>query len=169
MTTLISGQFSSAVASNPVTTMAYSVNYNNTSPTVSALDGANASITNITSPLSVGPLMVALNPITNTIYAADGNRDYIELIDGATNTLTSTRLGIKTFMQSAIMLNPVTNFIYIVNQGSNSVTVINGATQAVVLQLDGGSRPQRAGNQHADEYDLCREQCVLQRYHDQCD
>jgi YVTN family beta-propeller protein len=141
VTTLTSGQFSSAMASNPVTTMAYSVNYNNTSPTVSALDGANASITNITSPLSVGPLMVALNPITNTIYAADGNRDYIEFINGATNTLTSMKLGVKTFTQSAIMLNPVTNFIYIANQGSNSVTVINGATQAVVSNLTVGTAP----------------------------
>lgn len=85
--------------------------------------------------------MVALNPITNTIYAADGNRDYIEFINSTTNTLTSTKLGVKTFTQSAIMLNPVTNFIYIANQGSNSVTVINGATQAVVSNLTVGTAP----------------------------
>jgi YVTN family beta-propeller protein len=141
VTTLTSGQFSSAVTSNPVTTMGYVVNYNNNSPTVSALNGATAAIINLTSSSSVGPLMVALNPITNTIYAAEGNRDYIEFINGATNTLTSTKLGVKTFTQSAIMLNPVTNFIYIANQGSNSVTVINGATQAVVSNLTVGTAP----------------------------
>jgi len=141
VTTLTSGQFPSAMASNPVTTMAYSVNYNNSSPTVSVLDGANASIANITSAASVGPLMVAVNPITNTIYSAEGNRDWIEYINGATNALVSVKLGIKAYTQSAILLNPITNFIYIANLGSNSVTVIDGATRAVVSNLAVGTAP----------------------------
>ena len=74
------------------------------------------------------PQAVAVNPVTNKIYVANGGNS-VTVIDGATNA-TTTVTDPNASSPYAVAVNPVTNQIYVANNGSNNVTVIDGATNA---------------------------------------
>ena len=76
------------------------------------------------------PAAIDVNPITNTIYVADANSHDVWVINGATNTLTTT---IHQLTPSGLAVDPVTNTIYVPN-GSN-VSVISGATNKVTATI----------------------------------
>ena len=71
------------------------------------------------------PNSVAVNPVTNTIYVANGGSQNVTVIDGATNATSTVSAGKGA---NAIAVNTLTNKIYVANQGAGSVTVIDGAT-----------------------------------------
>jgi YVTN family beta-propeller protein len=71
---------------------------------------------------------VAVNSTTNKIYVANNFGHSVTVIDGATNTATTLRVGQGP---RAIVVNPVTNKIYTANYGSKDVTEIDGATNAI--------------------------------------
>ncbi len=93
----------------------------------------------VTTTLTAGtaPNAVAVNPVTNKIYVANGSSNNVTVIDGATNALTTLAAGTGP---RAVAINPVTNKIYVVNQSSNNVTVIDGATNALTT-LAAGTQP----------------------------
>jgi YVTN family beta-propeller protein len=59
-----------------------------------------------------GPQAVAVNPLTNRIYLANGNSTTVTVINGATNAATNVTVG--SYPQ-AVAVNTVTNKVYVAN------------------------------------------------------
>src|ERR1700751_3241318 len=81
-----------------------------------------------TTSLLVGrsPTALAVNPVTNKTYIADGGGSSVTVINGISNTVSGT-VSVGT-NPAAIAVNPVTNTVYVANSGGTRVTVINSAT-----------------------------------------
>lgn len=110
-----------AVVINPVTNKTCVANYN--SATVSFIDGATGSISNV--PTGANPAAVAVNTFTNRYYVANSADNSVTVIDGASGSVLGTvSVGINP---TAIAVNPVTNRIFVANSGDATVTVIDGA------------------------------------------
>ncbi len=93
---------------------------------VVVVDGATNNTTTI--PLA-GPIYtLAVNPVTNMIYATNYT-SAVTAINGATNGTAS----ISVPFAALLAVNPVTNTIYA--SGSAGVTVINGATNGVTATI----------------------------------
>lgn len=77
--------------------------------------------------------VIAANPATHRVYAAQEDVPAIAVIDGATNTVMATipTLGYHT----GIDVNPVTNRIYVAQQFAGSVRIMDGTTNTVVTDL----------------------------------
>ena len=116
-----------AIDVNPVTNKIYVPAYDAYgNGQVTVIDGAtNSSATVSTGGRSLG--QVAVNPMTNRIYVANGSSNNVTVIDGATNSPTTVSAGTTPL---AVAVNPVTNKIYVANRDSNTVTVIDGATNS---------------------------------------
>ena len=85
------------------------------------------------------PFGLAVDPLTNTIYVANSYDNTVSVINGTTNTATSTiTVGSGP---TGVAVNPLTNTIYVANQYSHTVSVINGATNTVTSTIDVGSSP----------------------------
>jgi YVTN family beta-propeller protein len=90
-------------------------------------------VTTAVSVAGIGAPLLAVNPVTNKIYALGfltdtiGPPGVVTVIDGATNATTTVNVGNQPL---AVAVNPVTNQIYVANSYSNTVTVIDGATNA---------------------------------------
>jgi YVTN family beta-propeller protein len=108
---------------------------NESSNNVTVIDGA----TNTTTTVAAGtnPAFVAVNPVTNKAYVANGDGT-VTVIDGMTDMPTATVTAGTGPISVAV--NPVTNKIYVANNGSNDVTVIDGATNATA-NVSAGSGP----------------------------
>lgn len=76
-------------------------------------------------PLVSSPAAIAINPVTNKVYAASDIGNNVTIINGTNSVDATVPAGTNP---RAIAVNPVTNKIYVTNSGSNSVTVIDGAT-----------------------------------------
>lgn len=96
-----------------------------TGPGLTIIDGA----TNTTKflPLSTQNCPVAVNTVTNKIYVVHQLNSYVDIIDGATNSIESVQGG-----GSAIAVNPVTNKVYIATD-ADAVLIIDGTTNAVTM------------------------------------
>jgi DNA-binding beta-propeller fold protein YncE len=87
-------------------------------------------VATIPSPVEGEPWAVAVNPVTNKIYAVGGG---ITIIDGHSNSVATVPNGVAA---RAVAVNQVTNKIYVANRGSplkfgqGNVTVIDGTTNA---------------------------------------
>ena len=93
---------------------------------VTAIDGA----TNGTSNIIVGgsPFAVAVNPVTNRVYVANGTSG-LAVIDANTNLVTTIPIGFNFFDVAA---NPITNRIYTLGaQSTGSIAVVDGDTAQV--------------------------------------
>ena len=82
----------------------------------------------------VTAIAVAVNSTTNKIYVANNFGHSVTVIDGATNTATTVRVGQGP---RAIAVNPITNKIYTANYGSKDATEIDGATNAATSMPTG--------------------------------
>ena len=138
--TVPTGQSPYAVAVNPVTNKIYVTNLCGDSSscvptppgTVTVIDGATNDTTTVT--VGVNPQAIAVNPVTNQIYVANGcgndpqclsPNGTVTVIDGATNQTTTITVGNGP---DAVGVNSVTNKIYVPNLVSDDVTIIDGAT-----------------------------------------
>lgn len=66
---------------------------------------------------------VAVNPLTNTIYSTNLERENVVVIDGDTNSITTK---VKVGKDSrAIAVSPNTDKVYILNEESKSVSIID--------------------------------------------
>ncbi len=90
-------------------------------------------------PVSAPPGPIAVNETTNRIYVGGGNG--VTVIDGATNSVSSTIPDPSAARPTAIAVNPTTNTIYVANAQNNSLTVIDGATNAVIATIPVGTSP----------------------------
>lgn len=120
--TVTTPAFTSGVAVNIATHRAY-VTTGTTSASVIEIDEPTNTTTTVVT--GVAPNAVAVNPLTNEIYAANFSTNNVTVIDGATRTSASVPVGKGP---NSIVVNPTTNKIYVANYQGSSVTVIDGAT-----------------------------------------
>ncbi|HEX4332092.1 MAG TPA: FG-GAP-like repeat-containing protein [Usitatibacter sp.] len=121
-----------ALVVNPVTNLIYVINNDSRGP-INILDGANFQPNTGTSLApaghAVGARVIAVNTVTNKIYAAFDNE--IIKIDGATNALTFIPVGSTPGSGAqAIAINTFTNKVY-ASLDDGSVAVIDGDSNAV--------------------------------------
>jgi YVTN family beta-propeller protein len=135
------------VAVNPSTNLIYVVNYRNS--TISVINGSSNTVTTT---FGIGVLpggyinSIAVNPITNLIYAATNNGVVVIAgsTDGTTNSVMATvDTGSYPYF---VAVNPVTNLIYVTNWDSanttlNDVSVIDGSTNTVIATVTAGQNP----------------------------
>ena len=137
---------------DPITNKIYVVNNGNgQGTTMSVIDGNTDTVT---ATVTVGnyPVSVAVNSLTHTIYVANycGNQfgcnatpapGTVSVIDGATNTVTSTvTVGDGP---GVILVNQVTNKIWVLNSCGNNlnceISGDNSHTIGTVTQIDGAT------------------------------
>jgi YVTN family beta-propeller protein len=98
------------------------------SGTIMMFDERNGSAKTITLASRDFPVLessVAVNPVTNTVFAVSENANSMTAIDGLTGRIIAT-LGVGP-TPSDVAVNPTTNRVYVANYDSNTVTVIDGA------------------------------------------
>jgi YVTN family beta-propeller protein len=84
------------------------------------------------------PIAVAVNPVTNMVYAANYNNGTVSVMDGSTNQVVATiTVGPMPF---SLAVNSITNIIYVSNTGSPqgtgmSIMAIDGNSNTVVATL----------------------------------
>ena len=101
-------------------------------PGARAADDGPAVIATIgTGPGGLSPWVVAVNPSTNLIYAANRSSNNVSVIDGATNTVVGTPVPVGDYPYG-VAANPNTDLIYVTIPNTNNVSVIDGATNTVV-------------------------------------
>ncbi len=114
--------------------------------TVTVLDGNG----NLVRTIAVGshPVGVAVNATTQKIYVANSFNNDISVIDGVTNSVTSTISSPQIIAPGAVAVNPTTNTIYVANGQScftcpaaNNLAVIDGASGSVTTTIPVGTSP----------------------------
>jgi YVTN family beta-propeller protein len=80
----------------------------------------------VTATITVGtdPYGVAVNPVTGTVYIANGSGT-VSVMSGRTGTVTATIP--VTGHPQGIAVNPLTGTVYVANEVSGTVTVISGS------------------------------------------
>jgi YVTN family beta-propeller protein len=135
------------VAVNPKTNRIYVANIGGalcteeSSNSVSVIDGSADAVEKTITLDGVGPAFVAVNPRTNKIYVtmnggccADGHA--VAVIDGSTNAVL--RYVDVDLNPSMVAVNPRTNLVYVTHVG-DKITVIDGSTDTVVATFSIGS------------------------------
>lgn len=117
-----------AIAANPATNKVYVLTEDARGP-IAIIDGATKTATFPlpTAGHAVGPKALAVNTVTNKIYAAFDNE--VIVIDGATNAYTYVPIGTTGGTPIEVGINHTTNKIYVA-KGNGGLTVIDGATNA---------------------------------------
>ena len=106
---------------------------------VFAINGNNNWLDNSwTIEASFGAAALAVNPVTNKVYAVGSEGNFVGVIDAASGTMTTVGVGADPV---AVAVNPITNRIYVANQNGNSVTVVNGADNNIVATVKTGNSP----------------------------
>jgi hypothetical protein len=121
------------VAANPATNKVYVITEDRNGP-ISVIDGASLTATTLApAGHASGPRALAVNTVTNKVYAAfDGE---IVVIDGATQAMTFVR----AVNAIGIAIDPRTNRIYVPG-AQGAMTVIDGATHAATtVGIPGGA------------------------------
>ena len=106
-------------------------------PSVQGTAGAAKRCITVTATIPVGtqPSGVAANPKTNTIYVPNSFDSTVSVINGRTNTVTTTIPVGSTAIPAGAAANPKTNTIYVANFDSNTVSVISGRTNTVTATV----------------------------------
>jgi YVTN family beta-propeller protein len=129
LTTIQIGGVTGTPAVNTATNLIYVPN--TTTGAVAVIDGrTNAIVANI--PVGISPVYAVVNSDTNVIYIGGGQGpDYIAVIDGASNTLTTT---VSVPSAGPMALNAVANLIYFLS-GNGTLSVLDGATNVVIKTI----------------------------------
>jgi YVTN family beta-propeller protein len=91
---------------------------------VLAIDPAAKTFVRI--PVGAFPIAVAVNPVTNRVYALDQNSEDVDVIDGATQSVIAT---VPMFaIVTGIGVDAVNNRIYVGSSSVNALLVIDGNT-----------------------------------------
>ena len=84
-------------------------------------------------PVGDGPIDIAINNNTNTLYVLNQNSNNITVLDSFTySTITTIPIGTNP---SGITFNKLTNKIYVSNTGNNSVSVIDTTSNTVIKTI----------------------------------
>jgi YVTN family beta-propeller protein len=86
--------------------------------------------------VGLGPVAVAVNPVTNKVYVAPSGSSTVTVIHGATHTTATVNVGGQS---TAIAVNPATNKVYVVTPSLATLAVIDGATDRVTAQVNVGT------------------------------
>lgn len=98
---------------------------------VAVIDGASGTVTGTI--ISNAARYIAVNTVTNKIYASAWTVGQVTVIDGATDTVTtSIATGSNAY---PVAVNEVTNKIYVGNNGANTITVISGDTNTIMSTI----------------------------------
>jgi len=123
----ISGsEFTALVAVDSKHNLIYATDENNTggpNGVVAVIDGATDSVTD-TIVVPGAPTQIAVDPFTRLLYVANQTLNEVQIINGATNQLTSTTIPVGQEPTYAT-LDPYHNLLYVTNTFSESVSVIN--------------------------------------------
>ncbi|RAV21050.1 S-layer homology domain-containing protein [Paenibacillus contaminans] len=89
-----------------------------------------------------GPHAIAVNIMTNKVYAANADSDSVTVIDdnqapGSAAVAATVETGTTPY---ALAVNPLTDKIYVANADSDNVTVIDGATNGTIT-IPAGTKP----------------------------
>jgi YVTN family beta-propeller protein len=99
---------------------------------VAVIDGSIGVIT-CTIPIGATVNGVAVNPLTNTIYATSNSTfGRISVIDGSTNTITATIDGYDLNSADQITVNPDTNQIIVNDKAANGIKVFDGSSKDMI-------------------------------------
>jgi YVTN family beta-propeller protein len=129
---------------------------NNGENTVSVIDGATCDGTNMTGcgqhtatiHVGPGPNGVAVNPLTNTVYVANGESNTVSVIDGDTCNASATG-GCAQSPQTVVVGNspyPIdvdqrTDTVYVGNLGDSTMSVIDGSACNATAPCGPGTAP----------------------------
>jgi YVTN family beta-propeller protein len=91
-----------------------------------------------TIPVGSAPVALAINTVTNQIFAVNQNSNNLTIINGGNNGTAVVPVG---NFPVAAALNPSTNKIYVANRADNTVTIVDGTTLATVT-VPAGISPQ---------------------------
>ncbi len=134
------------VAVNVLTNRIYSsrCEFNTASCNIAVINGNDDKVVAnipIASGSFIGLQGLAVNPVTNTIYASDADNQQYIVIDGKTNTVVTQ---VPVFTQpSEIAVNPKTNRIYVGGGGfPGMVIVYDGASNAELARITENSSVQ---------------------------
>jgi len=83
------------------------------------------------------PFGLAVNPVTNTVYASNPLDGFVYAIDGGSNAVVRS-VGVGS-EPTALAVNPKTGLVYVAT--ARQVVEINGVTQAVARRISVGARP----------------------------
>ncbi len=120
---------------NPQTNKIY-VSTDGTLPAIAVIDGSTLTVSSLFTGENIGfgPKPMALNPVTNKIYAVT-TRNNLVVIDGATESITEIPVGGDS-LPGCVAVNPVTNKVYVTIQGHESVViVVDGTSNAIIGRL----------------------------------
>ncbi|MCL2659867.1 MAG: Ig-like domain repeat protein, partial [Acidobacteriaceae bacterium] len=113
-----------------ITVIRGSANFADTAPPATPPPSPILSTIALTS--TPNPMGIAVNPVTNMIYVASSTAGSIAVIDGATDTLSTTLAVPAASGLRVVAADPVNNYIYAANtSASGSLIVVNGTTNAV--------------------------------------
>jgi YVTN family beta-propeller protein len=92
-----------------------------------------------TIPVGLGPVRVATNPQTNTIYVTNTGDGTVSVINGKKNRVVATiPVGVSPV---GVATNPQTNTAYAVDPATRTLSVIDGATNTVTATILGIFNP----------------------------
>ncbi|MGA9567932.1 MAG: YncE family protein [Candidatus Korobacteraceae bacterium] len=134
-TTAVSVFSPSIAVVNPLTNKIY-VGGATTYPTISVIDGATLATSVVLSGvyLGQGPKSMAVNPVTDKIYAVTSNCDLV-VIDGATQSTTTVSNDGCGFGGGSVAINTLTNKIYVTQETGTAVVVVDGASNNIVANV----------------------------------
>lgn len=93
----------------------------------------NLVLQNRSIPVGDGPIDIAINNNTNTLYVLNQNSNNITVLDSLTySVITTIPVGTNP---SGITFNKLTNKIYVSNTGNNSVSIIDTTSNSVVKTI----------------------------------
>lgn len=92
-------------------------------------DFANA----LTIPVGIGPVYIAIDENTNTIFSVNQFLEDVTVIDGNANTILAT-IAVGASPSGAEFIESV-NLLYVLNQGSSSISIIDPTTNTVVQTI----------------------------------
>jgi YVTN family beta-propeller protein len=134
------------VAVNVITNRIYSsrCSFNTASCNIAVINGNNDKVVAnipIASGSFIGLQGLAVNPVTNLIYASDADNSQYIVIDGKTNTIV-TQVAVFT-QPSGIAVNPKTNRIYVGGGGFPGLLIVyDGASNAELARITENSSVQ---------------------------
>jgi YVTN family beta-propeller protein len=128
----VAGDIGGGVAADPATDTVYAATGGSG---VAVINGASGKVT-AQIKIPVGPVTVAVDQASDTAYAiVQGNEAAADVINGATDAVTTTISLPSDLYTLGATANPVTHMVYVTDYGHGTVVVIDGSTDKVAATI----------------------------------